>query len=144
MRGMQQHLMQMQPMMAAYYPNNVTTDHIQQVISSTSPLYLFAFSWLSYLPPFGVCPIYLFLGQVNLCFCVYPKAAYFLFDFCFFLIGYELFLFDILHVASSSAQTDFFSFYLLEGFLHSLKSFDESCDCTLRSFLGFRVRVFEV
>lgn len=27
----QQHLMQMQPMMAAYYPNNVTTDHIQQV-----------------------------------------------------------------------------------------------------------------
>lgn len=28
---MQQHLMQMQPMMAAYYPNNVTTDHIQQV-----------------------------------------------------------------------------------------------------------------
>lgn len=43
--------MQMQPMMAAYYPNNVTTDHIQQVLSSTSPLYLFAFSWLSYLPP---------------------------------------------------------------------------------------------
>ncbi|KAL4305742.1 uncharacterized protein [Arachis hypogaea] len=39
---MQQHLMQMQPMMAAYYPNNVTTDHIQQVLfssldSSTSP-----------------------------------------------------------------------------------------------------------
>lgn len=29
---MQQHLMQMQPMMAAYYPNNVTTDHIQQVL----------------------------------------------------------------------------------------------------------------
>ncbi|KAE9447979.1 hypothetical protein C3L33_20130, partial [Rhododendron williamsianum] len=29
---MQQHLMQMQPMMAAYYPNNVTTDHIQQEI----------------------------------------------------------------------------------------------------------------
>ncbi|KAF7805216.1 GRF1-interacting factor 1 [Senna tora] len=27
---MQQHLMQMQPMMAAYYPSNVTTDHIQQ------------------------------------------------------------------------------------------------------------------
>ncbi|GKV12469.1 hypothetical protein SLEP1_g23608 [Rubroshorea leprosula] len=27
---MQQHLMHMQPMMAAYYPNNVTTDHIQQ------------------------------------------------------------------------------------------------------------------
>ena len=25
---MQQHLIQMQPMMAAYYPNNVTTDHI--------------------------------------------------------------------------------------------------------------------
>jgi hypothetical protein len=34
---MQQHLMQMQPMMAAYYPNNVTTDHIQQVSSSPSP-----------------------------------------------------------------------------------------------------------
>ncbi|KAJ6757371.1 hypothetical protein OIU74_026594, partial [Salix koriyanagi] len=31
---MQQHLMQMQPMMAAYYPSNVTTDHIQQVLSS--------------------------------------------------------------------------------------------------------------
>lgn len=28
--------MQMQPMMAAYYPNNVTTDHIQQVLSSLS------------------------------------------------------------------------------------------------------------
>ncbi|KAE9612325.1 hypothetical protein Lalb_Chr06g0171801 [Lupinus albus] len=25
--------MQMQPMMAAYYPNNVTTDHIQQLLS---------------------------------------------------------------------------------------------------------------
>lgn len=32
---MQQHLMQMQPMMAAYYPSNVTTDHIQQVLSSS-------------------------------------------------------------------------------------------------------------
>ena len=31
---MQQHLMQMQPMMAAYYPTNVTTDHIQQVFFS--------------------------------------------------------------------------------------------------------------
>ncbi|KAK8638038.1 hypothetical protein V6N13_136481 [Hibiscus sabdariffa] len=27
---MQQHLMQTQPMVAAYYPNSVTTDHIQQ------------------------------------------------------------------------------------------------------------------
>ncbi|KAK8591317.1 hypothetical protein V6N13_031365 [Hibiscus sabdariffa] len=27
---MQQHLMQIQPTVAAYYPNNVTTDHIQQ------------------------------------------------------------------------------------------------------------------
>jgi len=32
---MQQHLMQMQPLMAAYYPNNVTTDHIQQVLPSS-------------------------------------------------------------------------------------------------------------
>lgn len=30
-KNMQQHLLQMQPMMAAYYPTNVTTDHIQQV-----------------------------------------------------------------------------------------------------------------
>ena len=33
--------MQMQPMMAAYYPNNVTTDHIQQVLSSSLCLFLF-------------------------------------------------------------------------------------------------------
>ena len=30
-KEMQQHLMQMQPMMAGYYPSNVTSDHIQQV-----------------------------------------------------------------------------------------------------------------
>ena len=38
---MQQHLMQMQPLMAAYYPNNVTTDHIQQVLPSSPFLHLF-------------------------------------------------------------------------------------------------------
>ena len=32
--------MQMQPMMAAYYPNNVTTDHIQQVPFLSSSLLL--------------------------------------------------------------------------------------------------------
>ncbi|KAG6737349.1 hypothetical protein POTOM_058865 [Populus tomentosa] len=44
---MQQHLMQMQPMMAAYYPSNVTTDHIQQVSLLTSPL----LSSHSFFPP---------------------------------------------------------------------------------------------
>ncbi|WJX12982.1 GRF1-interacting factor 1 [Trifolium repens] len=37
---MQQHLMQMQPMMAAYYPNNVTTDHIQQYLDENKSLIL--------------------------------------------------------------------------------------------------------
>ncbi|XP_061340491.1 GRF1-interacting factor 1 [Gastrolobium bilobum] len=37
---MQQHLMQMQPMMAAYYPNNVTTDHIQQFLDENKSLIL--------------------------------------------------------------------------------------------------------
>ncbi|MED6181306.1 GRF1-interacting factor 1 [Stylosanthes scabra] len=36
----QQHLMQMQPMMAAYYPNNVTTDHIQQYLDENKSLIL--------------------------------------------------------------------------------------------------------
>ncbi|XP_028790353.1 GRF1-interacting factor 1-like [Neltuma alba] len=36
----QQHLMQMQPMMAAYYPNNVTTDHIQQYLDENKTLIL--------------------------------------------------------------------------------------------------------
>jgi hypothetical protein len=40
---MQQHLMQMQPMMAPYYPNNVTTDHIQQV---SSFCFFFAPFWI--------------------------------------------------------------------------------------------------
>ncbi|XAR53565.1 hypothetical protein NMG60_11022175 [Bertholletia excelsa] len=35
-----QHLMQMQPMMAAYYPNNVTTDHIQQYLDENKSLIL--------------------------------------------------------------------------------------------------------
>jgi hypothetical protein len=52
---MQQHLMQMQPMMAAYYPSNVTTDHIQQVLSSllfsASRLLLLFLSALSSLFP---------------------------------------------------------------------------------------------
>lgn len=39
--------MQMQPMMAAYYSNNVTTDHIQQVLSSHLCHFLFHF-WLAY------------------------------------------------------------------------------------------------
>ncbi|KAL2227512.1 GRF1-interacting factor 1 isoform X1 [Sesamum indicum] len=37
---MQQHLMQMQPMMAAYYPPNVTTDHIQQYLDENKSLIL--------------------------------------------------------------------------------------------------------
>ncbi|KAK9732886.1 hypothetical protein RND81_04G029700 [Saponaria officinalis] len=36
----QQHLMQMQPMMAAYYSNNVTTDHIQQYLDENKSLIL--------------------------------------------------------------------------------------------------------
>jgi hypothetical protein len=36
----QQHLMQMQPMMAAYYPNNVTTDQIQQYLDENKSLIL--------------------------------------------------------------------------------------------------------
>uniref|UniRef100_A0A7N0U0B4 SS18 N-terminal domain-containing protein n=1 Tax=Kalanchoe fedtschenkoi TaxID=63787 RepID=A0A7N0U0B4_KALFE len=37
----QQHLMQMQPMMpSAYYPNNVTTDHIQQYLDENKSLIL--------------------------------------------------------------------------------------------------------
>ncbi|KAL8551917.1 hypothetical protein ACS0TY_000821 [Phlomoides rotata] len=36
----QQHLMQMQPMMAAYYPGNVTTDHIQQYLDENKSLIL--------------------------------------------------------------------------------------------------------
>ncbi|XP_042518455.1 GRF1-interacting factor 1 [Macadamia integrifolia] len=37
---MQQHLMQMQPMMAGYNPNNVTTDHIQQYLDENKSLIL--------------------------------------------------------------------------------------------------------
>ncbi|XP_038717394.1 GRF1-interacting factor 1-like [Tripterygium wilfordii] len=37
---MQQHLMQMQPMMAAYYANNDTTDHIQQYLDENKSLIL--------------------------------------------------------------------------------------------------------
>ncbi|KAL8159606.1 hypothetical protein V2J09_001143 [Rumex salicifolius] len=37
---MQQHLMQMQPMMAAYYSNNVTSDHIQQYLDENKALIL--------------------------------------------------------------------------------------------------------
>ncbi|KAF8394313.1 hypothetical protein HHK36_020520 [Tetracentron sinense] len=37
---MQQHLMQMQPMMAAYSPNSVTTDHIQQYLDENKSLIL--------------------------------------------------------------------------------------------------------
>ncbi|PPS19261.1 hypothetical protein GOBAR_AA01324 [Gossypium barbadense] len=37
---MQQHLMQMQPMVSAYYPNNVTTDHIQQYLDENKSLIL--------------------------------------------------------------------------------------------------------
>lgn len=36
----QQHLMQMQSMMAGYYPNNVTTDHIQQFLDENKSLIL--------------------------------------------------------------------------------------------------------
>ncbi|KAL3523706.1 hypothetical protein ACH5RR_016540 [Cinchona calisaya] len=36
----QQHLMQMQPMMAAYYPTNITTDHIQQYLDENKSLIL--------------------------------------------------------------------------------------------------------
>ncbi|OMO96235.1 Calcium-responsive transactivator [Corchorus olitorius] len=48
---MQQHLMQMQPMMAAYYPNNVTTDHIQQVLFLLLT-FLFHFLFLFFLSVF--------------------------------------------------------------------------------------------
>ena len=41
--------MQMQPMMAAYYPSNVTTDHIQQVLHFSSLLLLSAYL------PFTLC-----------------------------------------------------------------------------------------
>ncbi|CAA2969998.1 GRF1-interacting factor 1-like [Olea europaea var. sylvestris] len=37
---MQSHLMPMQPMMAAYYPSNVTTDHIQQYLDENKSLIL--------------------------------------------------------------------------------------------------------
>lgn len=37
---MQQHMMQMRPMMASYYPNNVTTDHIQQYLDENKSLIL--------------------------------------------------------------------------------------------------------
>ncbi|KAE9611981.1 hypothetical protein Lal_00048914 [Lupinus albus] len=37
---MQHQMMQMQPMMAAYYPNNVTTDHIQQYLDENKSLIL--------------------------------------------------------------------------------------------------------
>lgn len=37
---MQQHLMQTQPMMAAYYPSNATTDHIQQYLDENKSLIL--------------------------------------------------------------------------------------------------------
>ncbi|XP_010519967.1 PREDICTED: GRF1-interacting factor 1 isoform X2 [Tarenaya hassleriana] len=37
---MQQHLMQMQPMMAGYYPGNVTSDHIQQYLDENKSLIL--------------------------------------------------------------------------------------------------------
>ncbi|XP_039051822.1 GRF1-interacting factor 1-like [Hibiscus syriacus] len=37
---MQQHLMQIQPMLAAYYPNNITTDHIQQYLDENKLLIL--------------------------------------------------------------------------------------------------------
>ncbi|KAK8542970.1 hypothetical protein V6N12_015545 [Hibiscus sabdariffa] len=37
---MQQHLMQTQPMVAAYYPNSVTTDHIQQYLDENKSLIL--------------------------------------------------------------------------------------------------------
>ncbi|CAN8265435.1 unnamed protein product [Cochlearia groenlandica] len=37
---MQQHLMQMQPMMGGYYPSNVTSDHIQQYLDENKSLIL--------------------------------------------------------------------------------------------------------
>ncbi|XP_052184367.1 GRF1-interacting factor 1-like [Diospyros lotus] len=40
MQQQQQHLMLMQPMMAAYYPSNVTTDHIQQYLDENKSLIL--------------------------------------------------------------------------------------------------------
>lgn len=39
-KEMQQHLMQMQPMMAGYYPSNVTSDHIQQYLDENKSLIL--------------------------------------------------------------------------------------------------------
>ncbi|KAL9280979.1 hypothetical protein AtNW77_Chr5g0114001 [Arabidopsis thaliana] len=45
---MQQHLMQMQPMMAGYYPSNVTSDHIQQVLFSFSSFSFFFYYIISF------------------------------------------------------------------------------------------------
>lgn len=96
MRAMQQHLMQMQPMMAAYYPNNVTTDHIQQVLSFPYRSTSLAIYWLLFFSHLAHA-IYLFLAWIlnTYSFGVYSKAswAYEPFDFCLVLTRFLLFSF---------------------------------------------------
>ena len=70
---MQQHLMQMQPIMAAYYPNNVTTDHIQQVLSF--PLFSFFFFFFFFI--FTL--LSFFLSTTFLRVCSYPCSGDLLF-----------------------------------------------------------------
>ncbi|KAL9320393.1 hypothetical protein ACSQ67_012232 [Phaseolus vulgaris] len=67
---MQQHLMQMQPLMAAYYPNNVTTDHIQQVLPSSPFLHLF--------PSLSLLFLLLLITHIsyNTCLCIYVCICY--------------------------------------------------------------------
>ena len=91
---MQQHLMQMQPIMAAYYPNNVTTDHIQQVLyflpsSILQPFsffFFFIFTLLSFYFPsrsfmsllrgtffLRLWLLFQFLPHLYLCFIYFPS-----------------------------------------------------------------------
>lgn len=71
-REMQQHLMQMQPMMAAYYPSNVTTDHIQQVpllfslfLLLLSLFFFFLFFWGGFfVPVFPFLPVWLLRKRI--------------------------------------------------------------------------------
>lgn len=61
---MQQHLMQMQPMMAGYYPSNVTSDHIQQVFFFFFSFYYFCNFILYHLFVYYLCFLNLKIAQV--------------------------------------------------------------------------------
>jgi len=85
--------MQMQPLMAAYYPNNVTTDHIQQVLHS-SP-----FSTSSHThPTHPTHHTYTYMLYLYAYICVYI----YMYSFTF-----------IIHVPSRSAQGPFVSALLV-------------------------------